>query len=340
MALRDLTLEITRKCPMNCKLCSSNGGEPCDPEFSLDELKGIVDQAKDLGVTEISLSGGEPFTCPFLEELCRYTSDLGVDAFIFTSGNWFDENGLISSIPLDKFIDLKKSGVKKVVFSLHGSNADIHDRMTRKPGSFNNLLQSIENAQKADLELEVHVVPVKDNYRDILAIVNLLDNIGVKSLHFLRFVPQGRGETHRDKLELANIEQLELNAILNNVLPSSPITITVGAHFNELEIKTTGYCTAGTRKAVIRPDGYVFPCVGMKGIKTLISYDVRSKRLDDIVNNSVSFILSRNLLKKENGCLAQKFIALNKKIDSNLRLCEESSGKKVASEHFSLSTSN
>lgn len=324
MALKDLTLEITRKCPMNCKLCSSNGGEPCDPEFSLDELKVIVDQAKDLEVSEISLSGGEPFTCPFLEELCRYTSDLGIDAFIFTSGNCFDDNRLVSSIPLDKFIDLKKSGVKKVVFSLHGSNADIHDRMTRKLGSFNNLLQSIENAQKADLELEVHVVPVKDNYRDIPAIVNLLEKLGVKSLHFLRFVPQGRGETYRDKLELANIEQLELNAILNNLLSSSPIKITVGAHFNELEIKTTGYCTAGTRKAVIRPDGYVFPCVGMKTVEKLIdNNNVKENNLEYIVTNSYGFKLSKTILcdKNMNCCLAQKFMLLqqNKKDIINMK---------------------
>ncbi len=314
MALRDLTLEITRKCPMNCKLCSSNGGEPCDPEFSLDELKGIIDQAKDLGVTEVSLSGGEPLTCPFLGELCKYISDFGIDAFIFTSGNWFDENGLISSIPLDKFTELKNSGVKKVVFSLHGSNADIHDRMTRKPGSFNNLLQSIENAQKADLELEVHVVPVKDNYRDIPAIMKLLDHLGVKSLHILRFVSQGRGELYREELELSKIEQLELNSILKNICSSFQIGITIGAHFNDLDVKTTGYCTAGTRKAVIRPDGYVFPCVGMKTVERFIDKNnIKENNLEYIVTNSYGFKLSREILCNANinCCLAQKFLLLN-----------------------------
>lgn len=313
MALKDLTLEITCKCPMNCKLCSSNGGEPCDREFSLDELKGIVDQAKDLGVTEISLSGGEPFTCPFLGELCRYISGLDIDAFIFTSGNWFDNNGLVSSIPLDKFTELKNSGVKKVVFSLHGSNAGIHDRMTRRNGSYDNLMQSIKNAKNIGLELEIHVVPVKDNYRDIPSIVKLLDYIGVKSLHVLRFVPQGRGEIYREELELSKIEQLELNTILKNIFSSSKIGITVGAHFNDLDIKTTGYCTAGTKKAVIRPDGYVFPCVGMKNVDRLIdNNNVKENNLEHIVTNSYGFKLSKDILHNTgiNCCLAQKLLLL------------------------------
>ncbi len=306
MALRDLTLEITRKCPMNCKLCSSNGGEPCDPEFSLDELKEIVDQAKDLGVTEISVSGGEPFTCPFLEELCRYTSDLGIDAFIFTSGNWFDNNGLVSSIPLDKFTELKNSGVKKVVFSLHGSNADIHDRMTRIPSSFDNLLKSTENAQKADLEVEVHVVPVRDNFRDIPSIANLLEIIGVSSLHLLRFVPQGRGEEHKDELELTGLELSTLRHILQELMKNSPIDITLGAHFSSLQL-SSGRCTAGTTKAAIRPDGYVFPCVGMKNAKLFSDNNVRDKNLNYILSNSDIFACSRNMLKNSKSfvCLAQ-----------------------------------
>lgn len=313
MALRDLTLEITRKCPMSCKLCSSNGGEPCDPEFSLEELKTIVNQAKELGVMEISISGGEPLTYPLLEDLCKYINELGIDAFIFTSGNYYNESGLVSSIPVDKLNKLKNCGAKKIVFSLHGSSAEIHDRMTRKKGSYDNLLQSIENAHKVGLELEVHVVPVKENYRNIPAIVKLLDNIGVKSLHILRFVPQGRGRTYREKLELNDIEQLELNMILKSAVSSSSINISIGAHFNDFEIKTTGYCTAGIRKAVIRPDGYVFPCAGMKDIKASESQDIRLKRLKDIIDKSSCFVSSRDILKEDNSCIAQKVLDLDEK---------------------------
>jgi Predicted Fe-S oxidoreductases len=315
MALRDLTLEITRKCPMSCKLCSSNGGEPCDPEFTFEELKSIVNQAKDLGVTEISLSGGEPFTSPFLIDLCQYITNLDIDAFIFTSGNCFSHNGAVSAISSDKFDELKESGAKKIVFSLHGSNSNIHDEMTRKRGSYDNLLKSINNAQKAGLELEVHVVPVKENYRDIPSIVALLEKIGVKYLHFLRFVPQGRGEVYSDELELNDMEQLELNVILNSVFSKSSITITIGAHFNHLEIETTGYCTAGTRKAVIRPDGYVFPCVGMKTVKKMLdNNNIKESGLESIVTNSYGFKLSKRALcnKNLNCCLAQKFLQLER----------------------------
>ncbi|WP_407357160.1 radical SAM protein [Methanolobus sp. WCC5] len=319
MALRDLTLEITRKCPMSCKLCSSNGGEPYDPEFTFEELKEIVDQAKELGVAEISLSGGEPFTCPFLSDLCRYISDLDIDVFIFTSGNYFNEYGTVSSITLNKFNELKECGAKKIVFSLHGSNSDIHDKMTRKLGSFNNLLQSIENAQKVNLEVEVHVVPVKDNLNDVSLIANLLEKIGVKSLHLLRFVPQGRGEQYKDELELTDSELSHFKETLFNIMKTSPIDITLGAHFSSLQL-TNKHCTAGIAKAAIRPDGYVFPCVGMKNINHIGNINnIRDNSLSYILCNSDIFISSRKTLlnRKSFVCLAQNLLKpQNRKIES------------------------
>ena len=83
---------------MSCILCSSDGGEPYPNEFSLTELKDIVDQAKSLGVTQISLSGGEPLTYPYILDICKYIADLGIDVFVYTSGNTIDENNFISPI--------------------------------------------------------------------------------------------------------------------------------------------------------------------------------------------------------------------------------------------------
>ncbi|MEA3324912.1 MAG: radical SAM protein, partial [Euryarchaeota archaeon] len=86
MILKDLTLEITRKCPMKCVLCSSNGGDPLPNEFSLSELKDIINQAKSMGVAEISLSGGEPLTYPYIVDICEHITKLNIDSFIYTSG--------------------------------------------------------------------------------------------------------------------------------------------------------------------------------------------------------------------------------------------------------------
>lgn len=291
--LDDLTLEITKKCPMSCILCSSNGGEPYPNEFSLIELKNIVNQAKSLGVTQISLSGGEPLTCSYILDVCKYIADLNIDVFVYTSGNIIDENNSISAISTDYFSKLKNAGVKEIVFSIHGSNSHIHDKITRTKGSFANLVESIKNSQAVKLNADIHFVPIKSNFRDLPAIVSFIKSFGLNSLHILRFVPQGRGYVNKDQLALSLDETLELREILKKLILDSNIRIVIGAHYNELGLSNKK-CTAGIEKAVIRPDGFVFPCVGMKGIKQFLSNNnIKNDSLVNIIDKSYGFTFLR-----------------------------------------------
>lgn len=329
MPLKDLTLEITKKCPMRCVLCSSEGGEPLQNEFNINEIKDIVNQAKSIGVNEISLSGGEPLTYPYILDICKYISELDINVSIYTSGNIFIENDNISSISLSYFKNLEKAGVNKIVFSLHGSNPRVHDNITGKPNSFKNLFDSIKNVQKTNLDTEIHFVPVRDNFKDLPAVVSLVKKIGLKSIHILRFVPQGRGEKYKDLLELHSNEILELREILVNLISKSDIEIIVGAHYNCLGLYNKSKCTAGIDKAIIRPDGFVFPCVGMKRIESFIDCNnVKHDKLEYIIDESYGFKLLKSLLADAeniscqhctgnsctNGCIAQRLITYDTNI--------------------------
>ena len=325
MSLQDLTLEITKKCPMKCILCSSNGGEPLPAEFSLSELKNIVTQAKSLGVNEISLSGGEPLVYPHVLELCKYITELKIAVSVYTSGNILDKSGQVSPISENYFRKLKNAGANKIVFSLHGSNSKIHNQITGIPKSFENLMFSIGNLQKVGISTDVHFVPLRENFKDLPAIVLLVKKMGLKSIHILRFVPQGRGGRYKDILELHPNEILELRKILADLIEKSDMEIIVGAHYNCLGLGNDKKCTAGINKAVIRPDGFVFPCVGMKRIDSFIDCNnVKDDKLEHIIDESYGFRLLKSLLADAenrscqhctgeysctNGCIAQRLVA-------------------------------
>lgn len=303
----DLTLEITKKCPMRCTLCSSDGGEPYTNEFSLSELQDIVDQAISLGVTQISLSGGEPLSYPHIFDICKYIADNGIELFVYTSGNIFDENDSISPISLDYFLKLKNAGVKEIVFSTHGSNSEIHDKITTKKGSFANLSESIKNSQKAGLKADIHFVPIKENFRDLPLIALWIQILGLNSLHILRFIPQGRGYTNKGQLALSEDETLELKEILAELISTSDVNVVIGAHYDDLNLSNRK-CTAGIKKAVIRPDGLVFPCVGLKGIKSFVDHnDIRMNSLKKIIAQSPGFSISQKSLLTKNCCLVREF---------------------------------
>jgi radical SAM protein with 4Fe4S-binding SPASM domain len=300
--MKDLTVEITKKCPMNCTICSSDGGESDPAELSLSELYHVVDEAKQLGTTTISLSGGEPLESPFAIDFIRYVKKSGLKLHLYSCGNVSSDNK-ISAIPKDTFTVLKSLSVDKIVFSIHGPNAEIHERITTRKGSFENLIISIKRAQEDDHIVELHFVPVLQNYESLPETCRLAEALGIRQLSVLRFVPQGRGAQNRKDLEITGDDVQKLEEILKNIYKNSSIEIRFGAPFNCFNIDNRTKCSAGIDKAILRPDGFFFPCVSLKRIiETDEETNIRNSSLSEIWNNSRIFGLIRSFHKAiENG---------------------------------------
>ena len=323
--LKELTVEITRKCPMRCTICSSEGGE-CDPtELSFDELCKIVDDAIQLSVKIISLSGGEPLESPYAIDFIRYVKKSGLKLYLYTCGNVQSENR-ISPIKEEIFQNLRELETDKIIFSIHGPNAEIHEKITMIKGSFDNLILSIQRAQIAGNTVELHFVPVLLNYRYIPQMIELAEKLGIHQVSILRFVPQGRGAKNRVELEITDEFIQNFKEILQLVCSTSSISIRLGAPFNCFNINNQAKCTAGIDKAIIRPDGFVFPCVSMKKIvKEDSKDDIRKTSLVDIWKNSEFFNKIRiyqkstqqshckgcqNILSCLGGCITQKMLIM------------------------------
>lgn len=85
--LRDLCFEIIQKCPNNCKFCSSNSSIKEETTIPIDMFKKTINHFLEAGgVTEVSLSGGEPFLHPDLFEMVKFCKENKIRTVIFTSG--------------------------------------------------------------------------------------------------------------------------------------------------------------------------------------------------------------------------------------------------------------
>jgi radical SAM protein with 4Fe4S-binding SPASM domain len=324
--VKDLTIEITRKCPMGCTICSSEGGDSDPAELSLAELCKVVDDAKRLGATTISLSGGEPLESSHTLDFIQYVKKEGLTLNLYTCGNVYSENR-ITSIKEDTFQILKDFAVDKIIFSIHGPNAEIHEDITTKKGSFDNLITSIKRAQGCGHTVELHFVPVLSNFEYIPQTCHMAEELGIRQLSVLRFVPQGRGAKNRDNLEMTGENIHKLKIILEDVFLNSSIQLRLGAPFNCLNIDNRTKCTAGIDKAILRPDGFLFPCVSLKRvIPEQNENDIRKMNIEEIWNHSRIFNLIRsfhNSVKKSEcgkceffsncggGCLTQRLIELD-----------------------------
>lgn len=258
----DLTIEVTKKCPLHCLICSSEGGLPYENELTTNQIKKVIRDAHELGTRNICFSGGEPFEHPEIIRLCEYSKSIGLNIHIYTSGNATSKLNLLSPIDEDLLIRAKTS-VDKIIVGLHGPTAEAHESITRVFNSFKNAIASIERAVQQAIPVEIHFVPVKTNYKSLPEMIELAKKLKANKLSILRFVPQGRGKINKSLLSLEKFDIMSLKSLLANIALSETPQVRIGAPFSILGL-SQARCTAGQNRATIRADGLVFPCEALK----------------------------------------------------------------------------
>ena len=135
--------------------------------------------------------------------------------------------------------------------------------MGRKEESRISLLKSLITASLIGLEVDVHFVPMKLNYKEIGDILEMLEIAKVKNISILNFLPQGRGKINQNDLQLSDEELKEFFELLEMHKQNYSGNIRIGI---PLQGEDTHKCTAGLEKLDIKFDGTVLPCPAFKEI--------------------------------------------------------------------------
>lgn len=123
-----LRLSVTEKCNFRCSYCLPNGykSRPNTPSFmTRGEIFTLASAFKDLGVSKIRLTGGEPTLRSDIVEIVRsLKQDVGIESVAMTT------NGFRLS---ELLIPLKNAGLSALNISLDSLNADIFQRICGSP---------------------------------------------------------------------------------------------------------------------------------------------------------------------------------------------------------------
>lgn len=340
--LRELKVEVTRECPLECLHCSSNGALLASERLDPHKVVGLIEEFAEMGGETLAISGGEPLVykdLPLILKVCR-TLDIQPD--FYTSGVCTNGRPL-SPISEDTLELLSQSGAR-VIFSLHGAHATTHDALTQVVGSFDTTLVSVERTIEAEIPTEVHIVPTAMNFREIGGIARLVASVGVKRVSWLRFVPQGRGQLNRDILQLTKEQLMQLGETKVRLQQKyQEVKIRTGAPFNILCPDCPSPCTAGMSVLVIRPDGRALPCDAFKRFEMQDEFgNVLNHSLSEVWRKSYLLNALRQIqeLKSDSscascpqyeccrsGCLAQKAIAVGRLTDGKDPDCLLNSGE-------------
>ena len=164
-------IDLTNRCNEKCIHCY----HPFDTyqiskELNTSEVKSLIDIIDDLGVFDVTLSGGEALLREDIEEILEYISEKGMMISLYSNGL------LLSEEVVSKLCEYR---IKTVSISLYGDIAEVHDQITTVQGSFERTLKGIEILKKYKIPFDLKCVMLSQNINranEILAFFNSLND--------------------------------------------------------------------------------------------------------------------------------------------------------------------
>jgi len=256
-------LEPTDRCNLFCVHCYAESRLSLnDKELSTEKWLSIINELDEIGIEQIVFTGGEPLLRPDFFNLLSYASTKNSFHFIqiLTNGT------LITSSPLLDLIAEKRIGVG---LSFYSYTPEIHDRVTRNPGSWKKTVEGISLLVNKGTRPSANIVMTTINQDDVEETRNFLVSLGVKDEDIMSNVvlPTGRG-CHSD-YQVRNYDHL--------IRKSYVLEDRFGRDGWRDHL---GTCWRG--KFAIKANGTLIPCTMCREIEL---GDVSNKPLADIIND-------------------------------------------------------
>lgn len=287
--LKEISIEIIRKCPNNCLHCSSSSNATCTEVLPYEKFQDIVSDAKLLGAQKICLSGGEPLLHPMVTDMVEFVNRLNMSCVIYTSGITISNDGHYDSIPYVLVESLAQFPVR-LIFNIEAGTEKTYDKIMGTRNCFYKMQESVRRIVSAGIKVEAHFVPMSLNVNEIEETVNLCERLGVEKVSFLRLVAHGRAEQHRDAIALKDDELTELKKQLISLQNQAHISVRIGVPLSK--DYTCSQCEAANGKLNIKYNGEVYPCEVFKnsmcerGLDGLKPDSIYQKSLEEIYNHS------------------------------------------------------
>ncbi len=162
-------VEITNACSHKCAWCYGEFNQDKMDNMSLPEFKTLASKAKEIGIRQITLSGGEPTEHPEFLRILEHACSMGFDVNVATHGDW----------TRNWAEEFAKYGVKQVQFNYQGKK---HHDGVHQVKSYDAQLQAIHDIKETDIDIVGMVTIGKYNIKEIPTLFNELDALEVSRI--------------------------------------------------------------------------------------------------------------------------------------------------------------
>jgi len=207
----DNQLELTDKCNMNCPICYTDSSPENTGFLKFDELKDLIKNLKKKKIKLIALSGGEPTLHPELFNYIKYIRKQKMIPKILTNG--------IAIGKAETFAPkLKESGVEYCYFQFDSFKDKIQKKL-RGRNYIKVKLKALDNAKKANLQMGMVSVMIKDNLNEAGELLKLASRY-IPNMAVLVFLSAAKSA---GRFNLKKSDMTDRESVINALIKSGAV---------------------------------------------------------------------------------------------------------------------
>ncbi len=238
--LNTLYLNLNYKCNLKCKHCC-NPKDENQSAINFETAKKIIDEAYELGVYSVLISGGECTLNKDFLKIARYIKHKHLDLTIKTNAQKiYDDENLF-----DKIVDLYPNSIDISIYSM---KPQIHDYITGVKGSLKKSIDVIKRLKLKNIKVGIVHLMLSLNKDEHPAVEKYAKKYGVSFVEDYRFINNKKNKNLFCKLNKKFIKDIYLNK-LNITKPRE-----------KFEKSNKIICQAGFDRLAIEPDLDILPC--------------------------------------------------------------------------------
>lgn len=270
-----LLAELTHRCPLQCLYCSN----PLELERASAELPtelwlDVFQQAANLGVLQLHLSGGEPTARKDIVQLVAGAARAGLYTNLITAG---------LSLNAERVHALANAGLDHVQISLQDTTEEGTEVVTNYRRGLERKIAAAKIVRQAGLALTINAPVHRLNLARLPAMIELAVEVGAERLEVAHVQYLGWALRNRAAL-LPTREQVErsvelVSAARERLRGILAIDFVVPDYYAVQPKPCMGGW--GRRFMVVTPSGMILPCHGAQSIAGLEFENVRDRSLHD-----------------------------------------------------------
>ena len=283
-----LNCELTYACTQRCIHCYNPHHDPVQA-MNGDMWCYVINQAAELGVLRLVLTGGECTSHPDFWKILECARSCNMAVTVQSNGLYFNSE--------EKMARLATYFPRSYEVSVYGATAETHEKITTIPGSWKKTLKSLEYAKQFNIPIAIKSPITTLNWREAEQIADIAREFGAGHQMDLCITTQNNGGRNPLKLRVQDKEILK-TLIRNEKLPLYHGMEKLSRQKVIKRPLDGPLCGAGSNSLCISPMGDVSLC----GALMFSVGNVNLKKLKDIWNSNPRKVFLQTRLRKKTVC--------------------------------------